>query len=100
MSTDTDDRMPDLSTGLCRTRLAEFDDITTLTAPRAIEICRSGCPVLQACGEWGLRHEKHGVWGGYSYRALNAERKRLGIEIEEVHYGEIALRAVTGRRAA
>lgn len=97
MTTATTEKMPDLSSGLCRTRLEEFEDISTLTAARAEQICRSGCPVIQACGDWGLRHERHGVWGGLSYRTLNAERKRLGIRLEEVRYGEVAARVAAGR---
>jgi hypothetical protein len=23
-----------------------------------------GCPVLEACAEWGLAHERYGIWGG------------------------------------
>lgn len=76
--------MPDLSAGLCRDRADAFEDINTLTALRAVQVCRSGCPVLAACREWGVRHEIHGCWGGLADRALAAERRRLGIQVDEI----------------
>jgi len=92
--------MPDLSTGACRGRLEEFDDIDTHNAPLAIQVCLSGCPVLQACGEWGIRHEAFGVWGAMSARTLAAERRRLGVVLEPVTIGDLAIRPAPGRKAA
>lgn len=91
--------MPDLSTGACRGRLEEFRDIDTINAGLAIEVCLSGCPVLQACGEWGIRHEAFGVWGAMSARTLAAERRRLGIDLVPVTIGDLAMRPGPGRRA-
>jgi hypothetical protein len=86
------EHMPDLSAGLCRNRLAEFEDINTLTAARAAQICRSGCPVLAACRKWGVRRERYGMWGGLGERGLKAERKRLGIELDEIRTASYAPR--------
>jgi hypothetical protein len=85
--------MPDLTAGLCRNRPAEFNDITTAhDAHRAAEVCHGGCPVLDACRDWGIRHERHGVWGGLAGRALTVARHRLGIDLEEVRSSEPAPR--------
>lgn len=41
------------------------------------------CPVMLMCLEWGLAHERSGVWGGTTpYRRLN-ERKRRGWVVSE-----------------
>ncbi len=96
----TPPRMPDLSAGACVGRLEEFDDITTATAPRAIQVCNSGCPVMQDCATWGIRHERFGVWGAMAERTLTAQRKRLGIRLEEPRHGEIAPRSSSRRPAA
>ena len=38
----------------------------------AKKVCRA-CPLVEACLEYAIAHEDHGVWGGYSAR----ERWRL-----------------------
>lgn len=76
-------QMPDLSSGLCVGRLDLFEDINSLTAFAATQLCKSGCPVYRACREWGIRHEKFGCWGGLADRALTKQRKELGIRLQE-----------------
>lgn len=34
------------------------------------------CPVKQACLEWGLVHERDGIWGGMSAKQRSRERRR------------------------
>lgn len=46
-------------------------------------IC-GNCPVKQACLEWAVRHESHGMWGGTTPRERMAIRKKLGITVQEV----------------
>lgn len=41
----------------------------------ARSVC-AGCPVTDACGEWGL-WEKYGVWAGQSERRRKALRSRV-----------------------
>ena len=44
---------------------------------------------MQACLEWGLAHESHGIWGGTSPRERMRLRKKLGIEVKQIlvsHY--------------
>lgn len=93
-------RMPDLSAGLCRGRLEEFEDINTLTSYRAAQVCLSGCPVFELCRDWGVRHERHGMWGGLTDRQLAAARREHGIAIEEIRTGELAPRPKPVRRPA
>lgn len=38
----------------------------------------SRCPILEACQEWGLVHEKYGIWGGMTPDMRTAERTRRG----------------------
>lgn len=49
----------------------------------AVAIC-AGCSVRPECLEHGLRHERHGVWGGTSQRQRRALRKRMGIRLIEL----------------
>jgi hypothetical protein len=36
------------------------------------------CPVMELCQEWGLVHERYGVWGGLTPFRRQQERKRRG----------------------
>ncbi len=49
----------------------------------AKKICME-CPVLDKCAEWGILHEKYGVWGGLSPRDRMAIRKQRGIIVEQI----------------
>jgi WhiB family redox-sensing transcriptional regulator len=40
------------------------------------------CPVVRACLDWALHHEKFGVWGGTSERQRRFLRQQLNIRIE------------------
>ena len=40
-------------------------------------IC-GGCPVIEACAEWGLAHERYGIWGGMTPVMRDRERRRRG----------------------
>lgn len=35
-----------------------------------------GCPVIEACAEWGLVHERYGIWGGMTPVMRDRERRR------------------------
>lgn len=47
-------------------------------------VCGS-CPVQKRCLEWGLVHERFGVWGGMTPVERKAERKRRGWGLIEPH---------------
>lgn len=44
------------------------------------KIC-AGCPSREPCGEWAIRHELYGFWGGMTPRERFDIRKRLGIVV-------------------
>ena len=41
------------------------------------------CPVMLTCLEWGLAHERYGIWGGTTPYRRQVERKRRGWAITE-----------------
>lgn len=49
----------------------------------AKSIC-NGCSHKQECGQWGLQHERYGIWGGLGERERFLIRKRLNIIVKEV----------------
>lgn len=50
------------------------------------KIC-DACPINVDCGEWGLRHEEYGFWGGMSPADLKATRRERGIPYQRIDYG-------------
>jgi len=50
---------------------------------KALEICK-GCPVIDECRDYGLRNECYGVHGGLTPRQKTSQRKKLGIQINNV----------------
>lgn len=42
------------------------------------------CPVMQQCREWGLKHERIGIWGGLSERERRRLRRRAGVTFEGI----------------
>ena len=48
----------------------------------AKKICMS-CSHLKECGEWAIRNEKYGFWGGYSPVERKQIRGKLNIILEE-----------------
>src|ERR1700727_1972045 len=47
----------------------------------AVGICAQ-CPVVAACLEWALHHERLGIWGGTSERQRKQIRRQRAIRIE------------------
>lgn len=41
------------------------------------------CPVVQACLEWGIAHERYGVWGGTTPPMRHKIRNNLGLAIAD-----------------
>ncbi|MEV8639491.1 WhiB family transcriptional regulator [Streptosporangium sp. NPDC051023] len=63
--------------GPCRTGDPDRFFVDNLTNDAAAALCR-GCPIVQACGEYALRHELYGVWGGMTRlrrRAIQAKAR-------------------------
>ena len=47
-------------------------------------LCKD-CPIKQACLEWGLAHERQGVWGGTTPDARVGIRRMLGWAVTDPH---------------
>ena len=45
-----------------------------------LAVC-AGCPVEEPCLEWGLYHEKEGIWGGTSAQQRKIMRRQRGIRV-------------------
>ena len=41
------------------------------------------CPAMQACLEWGLAHERYGVWGGTTPPMRHKIRQRIGWDLTD-----------------
>ena len=50
----------------------------------AKKICGS-CTHKIECQQWGLKHERFGIWGGLSESDRRPIRKRLNIIVEEIN---------------
>lgn len=50
-------------------------------------IC-DGCPMQQQCLDWGMEHEEHGWWGGYSPRERAVLRKEMGVTLKPIPVSE------------
>jgi hypothetical protein len=44
-------------------------------------ICRE-CPFVQACAEWGIKNEVHGMWGGLTPQERQMIRRKRGMVVE------------------
>jgi len=50
------------------------------------KIC-DGCPLMDACAEWGIAHEEYGFWGGLTPVERDVARKIRGQVRVEPHNG-------------
>jgi hypothetical protein len=52
-----------------------FDSYRTLTADDCEQLC-AGCPLLKQCYDFAVANdEKHGIWGGIDFGAIDDEDK-------------------------
>lgn len=51
------------------------------TAAIAKHLCRTRCRIVEACAEYGIRHERSGIWGGLSPAERAAIRARRHIPL-------------------
>jgi hypothetical protein len=54
----------------------------------AKSICNS-CVHKTECRQWGLEHEKHGIWGGLAENERRPIRQRLNIIVKEVGFADV-----------
>lgn len=77
---------PNLTNGLCREVGEEFffpDKNDKETAAIAKNICKN-CTVITECGDWAIKHEEFGIWGGLSTTDRKLLRRRNGIKLETI----------------
>lgn len=48
---------------------------------KTVRVICASCPVNAACAEWGLHHEKYGIWGGLTPEERNRIRKVRNITL-------------------
>jgi WhiB family redox-sensing transcriptional regulator len=63
----------------------------------AAEVCQP-CPSIEPCAEWGIAHEKHGVWGGLSPAQRILIRARRGIHVDTPNH-TAWIESIAGLRA-
>ena len=71
---------------LCRDLPKEvfFPDSDASSNVKAAKAICLICPVRPNCEQYGLKHEKHGMWGGFTQKELNKKRTAQGILVKEV----------------
>lgn len=66
-----------------------FPDSRTRTVTRdarsALQICKT-CKVMKECGNYALKWELHGIWGGMTERERRMIRNERGIVLESHGY--------------
>ena len=55
---------------------------------QAKKICAK-CIHTSECAEWGVHHEKHGVWGGLDSTDLRAARMNRNILLQELELSDL-----------
>lgn len=51
------------------------------TGEEAKAVCAQ-CASKERCRDWGIRHERHGIWGGLSEEERRIIRRKLGIKVQ------------------
>ena len=64
--------------------------VITRDARSALQICKT-CKVMNECGNYALKWELHGIWGGMTERQRNVIRNERGIMLETPGYQDMAL---------
>jgi hypothetical protein len=73
-----------MSDGACK--LPQNKGVRFFTEGDSMEcasIC-AGCPVLEDCKNWSLKHEPFYYWAGMSERRRNIVREEMGIEVDQL----------------
>jgi hypothetical protein len=58
-------------------------DIFTLEEEKLFARMCSDCPVMEMCLEWGLVHERSGIWGGTTPYRRQAARRTLNLIVSD-----------------
>lgn len=79
--------MPDWSGAICTTTDPDiFLPEKGANSFHVIAICKSGCPIIDACREYAIEHHEIGVWGGTSHK----DRRRIRRARKDAAEGEVA----------
>lgn len=84
-------KYPDFTNAKCKEIGLEFFFPEVSAVPEETKMVKrlcNSCPVLELCREWGLHHERHGIWGGLSPLQRKAIRKTRNIIVKEIISGE------------
>lgn len=82
--------LPDLSDGACVGYGTDaFFSQPNGTVPHHVKKMCASCPVLQACGEYGIRVAVEGVWGGMGNKTRANIAKNKGIIREPLTFDYI-----------
>lgn len=80
--------MPDLSEGNCVGLNNDVMHPKRGTPAHVTRMCQT-CPVVQACGEYGVRVKVEGIWGGMNGNERKALAKAKGITREPLTFDYI-----------
>jgi hypothetical protein len=58
-------------------------DIFTLEEEHLFARMCSECPVMLMCLEWGMVHERSGIWGGTTPFRRQAARRAVGLQVTD-----------------
>jgi hypothetical protein len=58
-------------------------DTFTYTEEKMVSKMCADCPVMMACLEWGLAHERYGIWGGTTPNRRKKLRRLMKIQMTE-----------------
>lgn len=58
-------------------------DIFTYSEEKMVSKMCADCPVMMACLEWGLAHERYGIWGGTTPNRRKKLRRLMKMQVSE-----------------
>jgi len=58
-------------------------DIFTHDEEKVFARMCSDCPVMEMCLEWGLVHERSGIWGGTTPYRRQAARRAMNLQVSD-----------------
>ena len=61
-------------------------DPGTKTVNKLLHRICSNCPIMQECGDYAVKHERHGYWGGMTALQRRSVRNAKGMVLDEASY--------------
>lgn len=76
-------KFPDFSEAACAgigvESFFEDEETGTFLNLQAVKKVCAFCPIQDTCAEWGIHHEKYGIWGGLTPHERRELRKKRNI---------------------